>query len=71
MAKLPNAPLDDVPSGIGEADNVEIRRVGELPCFDFDVKDKIHIYSTNIDKAPIGGETYTEYYDSTLFSNIS
>ena len=43
MAKLPNAPLDDVPSGIGEADNVEIRRVGELPCFDFDVKDHVQI----------------------------
>ena len=38
--------------------------------FNFDIKDDFHIYSTDINKAPIGGETYTEYYDSTLFKTI-
>jgi len=38
--------------------------------FDFDIKNKFHIYSSDVDKAPIGGETYTEYYDSTLFKDI-
>ena len=38
--------------------------------FDFNIKDEFHIYSSHIDRAPIGGETYTEYYDSLLISNI-
>jgi len=38
--------------------------------FDFDIKDEFHIYSSNIAKAPIGGETYTEYYDSLLINDI-
>ena len=38
--------------------------------FDFDIKDQFHIYSSDVDKAPIRGETYIEYYDSTLFDDI-
>ena len=33
---LPNAPLDDVPVGSDESDNVELRKVGEVPRFDFE-----------------------------------
>jgi len=35
LAYLPNLPLDDVPVGKDERDNVEIRRHGTLPQFDF------------------------------------
>ena len=35
LARLPNSPADDVPDGENEEDNVEIRRWGELPTFDF------------------------------------
>lgn len=35
LAALPNAPLDDVPEGEDEADNVELRRWGTPPRFDF------------------------------------
>ncbi|WP_101067904.1 serine--tRNA ligase [Roseovarius salinarum] len=35
LMRLPNAPLDDVPDGADEADNVEIRRAGTPPAFDF------------------------------------
>ena len=35
LAAIPNLPLDEVPDGEDEADNVEIRRVGEPPKFDF------------------------------------
>jgi seryl-tRNA synthetase len=35
LALLPNAPLPDVPDGADERDNVELRRVGEHPAFDF------------------------------------
>ncbi|MBP0615274.1 serine--tRNA ligase [Jiella mangrovi] len=31
LARIPNVPLDDVPTGADEADNVEIRKVGERP----------------------------------------
>jgi len=43
LARLPNLPLDDVPDGDGEDDNVEIRRVGEPPKFDFEPKDHTDI----------------------------
>lgn len=35
LMTLPNAPLDDVPQGADEADNVEIRRWGTPRVFDF------------------------------------
>lgn len=43
MAGLPNIPLDEVPDGDSEDDNVEMRRVGEPSAFDFDVKDHVQI----------------------------
>lgn len=43
MAGLPNIPLDEVPDGDGEDDNVEVRRVGEPAAFDFEVKDHVEI----------------------------
>jgi seryl-tRNA synthetase len=36
---VPNVPLDEVPVGHGEEDNVELRKVGELPEFDFEPRD--------------------------------
>ena len=35
---IPNIPDDDVPVGVDENDNVEIKRVGEIPTFDFEIK---------------------------------
>ncbi len=35
---IPNIPDDDVPVGKDENDNVEIKRVGEIPTFDFEPK---------------------------------
>ena len=40
---LPNMPHDSVPVGTSEADNVEVRRVGKLPSFDFAVKDHVEL----------------------------
>lgn len=39
LSGLPNIPADDVPIGEDEDDNVELKRVGEPPSFDFVVKD--------------------------------
>ncbi len=36
---VPNVPDDDVPSGADEDDNVELKRVGEIPQFDFEPKE--------------------------------
>ena len=36
LLAVPNPPADDVPIGEDDADNPEVRRVGELPSFDFD-----------------------------------
>ena len=35
LATLPNLPAPDVPDGLDESANIEIRRVGEPPRFDF------------------------------------
>ncbi|MEL7468443.1 MAG: serine--tRNA ligase [Pseudomonadota bacterium] len=40
---LPNAPLDDVPDGADEADNVEIKRWGDPRNFDFDPREHFEI----------------------------
>jgi seryl-tRNA synthetase len=41
MARIPNVPDDSVPDGLSEDDNVEVRRWGEPPQFDFDPKDHV------------------------------
>ena len=43
LAALPNLPLDDVPEGADENDNVEIRRWGEPRAFDFQPKEHFEI----------------------------
>ena len=35
LLEIPNLPLDDVPQGAGEGDNITIRTWGEPPSFDF------------------------------------
>jgi seryl-tRNA synthetase len=40
---LPNLPADDVPEGKSEDDNVELRRWGQVPGFDFPVKDHVDL----------------------------
>lgn len=42
-ATVPNIPHESVPDGKSEEDNVEIRCWGEIPSFDFPVKDHIDI----------------------------
>ena len=43
VSPLPNLPADDVPDGLDETTNVEIRRVGDAPIFDFSVRDHVDI----------------------------
>ncbi len=38
LAGLPNLPMDDVPDGDGEEDNVQISKTGTVPEFDFEPK---------------------------------
>ena len=35
LSRIPNIPADDVPDGAGEEDNVEVKRWGDVPAFDF------------------------------------
>ncbi|MBQ8749004.1 MAG: serine--tRNA ligase [Clostridia bacterium] len=41
IAVVPSVPLDEVPIGKDENDNVEIRKVGEIPNFNFEPKDHL------------------------------
>lgn len=43
LSRLPNMPHDDVPDGEDEEANVELRRVGTPPSFDFDPKEHFEI----------------------------
>ncbi len=43
LVTLPNILDDDVPDGETEEDNVEVRRVGELPIFDFHPKEHFEL----------------------------
>ena len=43
LAVIPNVPHASVPVGKSEADNVEVRKVGDVPKFEFEVKDHVSI----------------------------
>ncbi|WP_417318394.1 serine--tRNA ligase [Emcibacter sp.] len=43
LSRLDNIPADDVPEGESEEDNVEARRWGDLPSFDFEPKQHFEI----------------------------
>jgi seryl-tRNA synthetase len=43
LLAVPNPPMDDVPEGKDENDNVEIRRVGEPPEFGFEPRDHVEL----------------------------
>jgi seryl-tRNA synthetase len=43
LAVIPNVPHASVPVGKSEADNVEMRKVGDIPKFGFEVKDHVSI----------------------------
>jgi seryl-tRNA synthetase len=65
MVQVPTIPADDTPKGKSDEDNVEIDRWGEIPEFDFDVKNHIEIGKDldilDLEKgAKVGG--YRGYY---------
>jgi seryl-tRNA synthetase len=43
MESVPNLPHESVPTGTDESGNVEVRRVGTPPSFDFEAKDHVDI----------------------------
>lgn len=43
MLRVPSVPRPEVPVGVGEEDNVEIRKVGTLPKFDFPARDHVQL----------------------------
>ena len=43
LLTVPNIPADEVPEGKSDADNVELRQVGEPPRFDFEVRDHVDL----------------------------
>ncbi len=43
LSTIPNMPHASVPVGKSEADNVEVRKVGTPPKFDFEVKDHVDV----------------------------
>jgi seryl-tRNA synthetase len=46
MLRVPSVPRPEVPIGKGEADNVEVRRIGEPRTFDFAPKDHVELMTS-------------------------
>jgi seryl-tRNA synthetase len=43
MEAIPNLPHESVPAGVDESGNVEVRKIGTPPSFDFEIKDHVDI----------------------------
>jgi seryl-tRNA synthetase len=43
MEAIPNLPHESVPAGLDETGNVEVRKIGTPPAFDFEVKDHVDL----------------------------
>jgi len=43
LSVIPNTPHESVPLGKSDADNVEVRKIGTPPKFDFEVKDHVSV----------------------------
>ena len=43
MYQVPGIPFEEVPIGKTDEDNVEIKKVGEIPTFDFEIKDHVDL----------------------------
>jgi seryl-tRNA synthetase len=43
LLRVPNIPDESVPDGLDESENVEVKRVGTIPTFDFEPKDHVAI----------------------------
>lgn len=41
LLRVPNPPAPEVPEGVDDTENVELRRVGEVPVFDFEPRDHV------------------------------
>jgi len=59
LGNIPNPPLADVPDGTTDDDAVELRRVGEPPRFDFEVKDHVALGGFDLDRgARVAGSRF-------------
>jgi len=47
LMDMPNLPLPEVPVGVDEGDNLEIRKWGEPPSFDFTPRDHVELGAAN------------------------
>lgn len=52
MYRVPSVPMDEVPIGKTDEDSVELRRVGTIPKFDFEIKDHVTL-AENLDLVDI------------------
>lgn len=43
MMRIPNPPTPDTPIGEDDSDNVEVKRVGEIPSFSFPIKNHVEL----------------------------
>lgn len=47
MWRTPGIPAEDVPLGESDGDNVEVRRLGDVPTFDFEIRDHVDLIELN------------------------
>ena len=64
MLAIPNLPHESVPVGTDESGNVEVRRIGTPPAFDFPVRDHVDI------GAPLGLDFDTAVKLTGVYHNL-
>ncbi len=67
LAEIPNLPHESVPVGADESANAVVREVGEIPDFDFPVRDHVDLGTSlgilDLERASkIAGARFTNYY---------
>jgi seryl-tRNA synthetase len=60
LTRIPNPPADDTPDGTSDEDALELRRVGELPVFDFLPRDHVELGGFDLDRGSrLAGSRFT------------
>jgi seryl-tRNA synthetase len=72
LTRIPNPPADDTPDGTSDEDALELRRVGELPVFDFLPRDHVELGGFDLDRGSrLAGSRFTYRRGATAMLELS
>jgi seryl-tRNA synthetase len=72
LTRIPNPPAEDVPDGNVDEDAVELRRIGELPVFDFPPRDHVELGGFDLDRGSrLAGSRFSYRRGATALLELS